>query len=108
MLKVILLNEFLNQLLANFFLLGRCDWLDNVDCTRRDSEGNKKEPKEEEEEEREETTKRSKTKKPAKTTPPVDDQAPEVISNFESDFDDEKKSELKREVFLNSQFKLFI
>ena len=65
-----------------------------------DSNGNKKEPKEEEEEEREETTKKQKTKKPAKTTTPSDEATQEILNSFDSEFEDDKKSRIYKNVWI--------
>jgi hypothetical protein len=60
----------------------RCDWLDNVDCSRVDDGGKKnKESKDSDDEEEVETTKKpkkpkQKTTEPVETTPVVEDTEP--------------------------------
>lgn len=56
---------------------GRCDWLDNVDCTRLE-DGNKKSGKasEDDDDEPAETTKKAKNKSNKKTTPEPEEAAP--------------------------------
>ena len=51
----------------------RCDWLDNVDCSRID-ESKKEEKKDEDDADKEDTTK--KPKKPKKTTPAPEETTP--------------------------------